>query len=195
MRRRIGVAAIICVLAGMIFLLLLGTRHALNEPLRPDSSKTPAQPKLTNKIANPAASAAVAKIILPSPVSPGDNKSAYPVLPSTGSTSISITPELTNLPPEAVMENMRTVFRSYQSMFGGNPVGTNPEITQALDGGNPRQTHFINEENGMRINRQGELIDPWGTAYFFHQLSGTEMEIHSAGPDKAMWTSDDLVIR
>ena len=47
----------------------------------------------------------------------------------------------------------------------------------------------------MRINSQGELIDPWGTPYFFHQLSGTEMEIHSAGPDKVMWTQDDLVIK
>ena len=93
------------------------------------------------------------------------------------------------------MENMRTVFHSYQSMFGGNPVGTNPEITKALDGGNRKQTHFISEENGMRINSQGELIDSWGTPYFFHQLSGTEMEIHSAGPDKVMWTQDDLVIK
>jgi hypothetical protein len=90
---------------------------------------------------------------------------------------------------------MRTVFHSYQSMFGGNPVGTNLEITKALEGGNPKQTHFISEENGMRINSQGELIDPWGTPYFFHQLSGTEMEIHSAGPDKVMWTQDDLVIK
>jgi len=36
-------------------------------------------------------------------------------------------------------------------------------------------------------------VDPWGTPYFFHQLSGKEMEIHSAGPDKMMWTADDLV--
>lgn len=93
------------------------------------------------------------------------------------------------------MEKMRTVFHSYQSMFGGNPVGTNPEITKALEGGNPKQTHFISAEDGMRINSQGELIDPWGTPYFFHQLSGTEMEIHSAGPDKVMWTQDDLVIK
>jgi len=43
------------------------------------------------------------------------------------------------------------------------------------------------------VNDQGEMIDPWGTPYFFHQISGTQMEIHSAGPDHVMWTSDDLV--
>jgi hypothetical protein len=45
----------------------------------------------------------------------------------------------------------------------------------------------------MRINKHGELVDPWGTAYFFHQLSGKETEIRSAGPDKILWTADDLV--
>jgi hypothetical protein len=29
----------------------------------------------------------------------------------------------------------------------------------------------------------------------FKQLSGSETEIHSAGPDKIMWTADDLVAR
>ena len=104
-------------------------------------------------------------------------------------------PEFTNLPPATVLENMRMVFRNYLSMFGSNPVGTNPEITQALDGGNRKQTHFLNAEDGLRINGRGELIDSWGTPYFFHQLSGTEMEIHSAGPDRVLWTSDDLVTK
>ncbi len=93
------------------------------------------------------------------------------------------------------MENLRTAFHSYQSVFGGNPVGTNPEITAALNGGNPKQISFIRSDDGMRINARGELIDPWGTAYFFHQLSGTEMEIRSAGPDKRMWTTDDLITK
>jgi hypothetical protein len=47
----------------------------------------------------------------------------------------------------------------------------------------------------LRINGKGELVDYWGTPFFFHQLSGTEMEIHSAGPDKVMWTADDLVTK
>ncbi|HEX3717420.1 MAG TPA: hypothetical protein VH595_05580 [Verrucomicrobiae bacterium] len=103
--------------------------------------------------------------------------------------------QFTNIPPDRVMDNMRIVFHEYASMFGGNPVGTNPEITAALSGKNPKQANFINPEAGMRIDAQGELIDPWGTPFFFHQLSGTVMEIHSAGPDRIMWSDDDLVIK
>ena len=104
-------------------------------------------------------------------------------------------PEFTNIPPEIVLGKVAHAIRDYASMFGGNPVGTNPEITAALNGRNPRQANFINPDAGMRVNENGELVDPWGTPYFFHQLSGTEMEIHSAGPDRKMWTADDLVTR
>jgi hypothetical protein len=101
--------------------------------------------------------------------------------------------EFTNVEPSIVLENMARAVRQYGTMFGGNPVGTNPEITSQLNGNNPKHINFINPEAGMRINEKGELVDAWGTPYFFHQLSGTDMEIHSAGPDRIMWTSDDLV--
>ncbi len=104
-------------------------------------------------------------------------------------------PEFTNFPPEIVLENVAHAIRDYASMFGSNPVGTNPEITAALNGNNPRQVNFINPEAGMRINSNGDLVDAWGTPYFFHQLSGTDMEIHSAGPDRIMWTPDDLITK
>ena len=103
--------------------------------------------------------------------------------------------EYTNLAPDIVLDNVRTAIRSYGSMLGGNPVGVNAEITGQLNGHNPKQADFIRPEAGMRLNDRGELVDPWGTPYFFHQLSGTEMEIRSAGPDKIMWTADDLVAR
>ena len=93
------------------------------------------------------------------------------------------------------MDNMRTAIRQYGSMFGGNPVGTNLEIASALNGNNPKQAQLLNPEAGLRLNARGELVDPWGTPFFFHQLSGTEMEIHSAGPDKTLWTTDDLVVK
>ncbi len=97
--------------------------------------------------------------------------------------------------PVTLLENVHNAILQYGSMFGGNPVGTNPEITRALNGGNPKQVNFIKPDAGMHINSNGELVDSWGTPFFFHQLSGTEMEIRSAGPDRKMWTSDDLVIK
>jgi hypothetical protein len=99
------------------------------------------------------------------------------------------------IPPEIVLQNVGRMVRQYGEMFGGNPVGTNPEITSQLSGENPKHINFITAQAGMRVNSDGELVDAWGTPYFFHQISGSEMEIHSAGPDKIMWTSDDLVIK
>ena len=114
----------------------------------------------------------------------------------TPSLENSIEPETpSSLPIGIVLENVRNVFRQYCLRFGGNPVGNNSEITAALNGKNLRQVVFLKSEDGTCINEHGELVDNWGTPYFFHQLSGTEMEIHSAGPDRKMWTRDDLVIK
>jgi hypothetical protein len=93
------------------------------------------------------------------------------------------------------LENVRTAFRQYCLRLGGNPVGSNSEITAALNGQNPRQVVFFGPDDGVQINGRGELVDNWQTPYFFHQLSRTEMEIRSAGPDRRMWTSDDLVLK
>src|SRR5579859_3569078 len=38
------------------------------------------------------------------------------------------------LPPETVLQNVRRAVHQYGQMFGGDPVGTNPEITAALQG-------------------------------------------------------------
>lgn len=103
--------------------------------------------------------------------------------------------QFTNFPPDVALANMRRAIRQYGDMFGGNPIGTNPEITRQLGGDNPKHINFLNTEAGMRVSQNGELVDPWGTPYFFHQLSGHDMEIHSAGPDGLMWTSDDLVLK
>jgi hypothetical protein len=101
--------------------------------------------------------------------------------------------QFTNFAPVTVLQNMSRAIRQYGQQLGGNPVGTNPEITRQLGGENAKHVNFISNEAGMRVNENGELVDPWGTPYFFHQLSGREMEIHSAGPDRIMWTGDDLV--
>ena len=194
MKIRTGSVAVIGVLGVAIVVLVFGRLERTNIPLPQTAGETqpqtsPASSSGTtaaeNKISTAATSANFSK------ATPG----ALAVSSTAPPPLVSFAPEFTNLPPETVLENMRTVFHSYASMFSGNPVGTNPEITAALDGNNRKQAHFLSEDDGQRINSRGELIDSWGTPYFFHQLSGTEMEIHSAGPDKVMWTTDDLVIK
>lgn len=103
--------------------------------------------------------------------------------------------EVSSLPPLTVLDNARVAMKNYNAAFGENPVGTNPEITEALMGKNPKQINFITAESGLRVNERGEMVDAWGTPFFFHQLSGQEMEIRSAGEDRKLWTFDDLVTR
>jgi hypothetical protein len=89
---------------------------------------------------------------------------------------------------------LNEIFRQYRSSTRlANPVGENAEITAVLTGRNRLNFAFI-PPNHPAINSRGELCDRWGTPFFFHQLSGEQMEIRSAGPDRQLWTSDDQVL-
>jgi hypothetical protein len=90
------------------------------------------------------------------------------------------------------IEKIKLMLRDYRTLMGENPVGTNAEIMKSIVGANPKGAKLGPPED-MSLNNYGELVDPWGTPYFFHQLSGTQMEIRSAGPDRKMWTHDDVL--
>jgi hypothetical protein len=95
--------------------------------------------------------------------------------------------------PQRDLQIVNAVFEAWQTNFPGrgNPVGDNDEITLALAGDNALKFAFISPRN-RAINAAGELCDRWGTPYRLHQLSGTIMEIWSAGPDHRFGTADDL---
>ena len=99
-----------------------------------------------------------------------------------------------NASPEiaADFDKINLMLRDYRSLTGENPVGTNAEIMHAIMGGNPKGAQ-LGPPAGQQLNANGELIDRWGTPYFFHQLSKDLMEIHSAGPDRRMGNEDDFV--
>ena len=136
-----------------------------------------------------------------------DSDTAAPALPPAVPVRVqrpaaAVAAQLTDAPepgpgltPMVVMQNMRSALRQYGARLGGNPVGNNSDITAALNGRNRAQTVFVNPEDGLRVNERGELVDNWGTPFFFHQISATVTEIYSAGPDRKMWTSDDLMIQ
>lgn len=121
--------------------------------------------------------------------------SLSPARVATGKPSEVSTELAPTLPPATVLDNCRVVIHHYHGAFGENPVGNNAEIAAALMGKNPRQTTFIREDAGLRLNENGELLDGWGTPFFFHQVSADIMEIRSAGEDRKLWTFDDLVTR
>jgi hypothetical protein len=99
----------------------------------------------------------------------------------------------TPAPAEDIAEEISALdatLRNFRAALGENPVGSNAEITSALLGNNPKQIKF-ELPTGSSLNADQEMCDRWGTPYFFHQISGTHMEIRSAGPDRKMWTGDD----
>lgn len=87
---------------------------------------------------------------------------------------------------------LKNVFVSFRTgLKGGNPVGTNREITRALTGRNKMRLVWVDPAHPA-INDDGELCDRWGTPFFFHQESAYAMGIRSAGPDREMYTEDDV---
>ncbi len=103
-----------------------------------------------------------------------------------------------NLPGNDIRQDMAIVaslLAAWRSNYpgGGNPFGQNREITEKLLGRNPKGLIFLREGN-RALNRDGELCDRWGTPFFFHAVSGTRMEIRSAGPDRKLWTADDQAV-
>ena len=100
----------------------------------------------------------------------------------------------TDQPPEndltlmsRLMENSLLLLKS----AGNRPLSANEDWADLLRGKNFAQERFIADTN-VALNAEGQLIDRWGTPLFFHALGGGRHEIRSAGPDKRLWTDDDL---
>jgi hypothetical protein len=142
----------------------------------------------------------------PAPIGPGYAVTAAPHLnpnppgPPPGEAIVDNPSELAvglNAPTQDVKADLRQIndiFMHYRSaIHGDNPIGDNEDITAVLTGRNPLGFAFI-PKDCPAINGNGELCDRWGTPYFFHQLSAQEMEIRSAGPDRKMWTDDDVLL-
>jgi hypothetical protein len=115
----------------------------------------------------------------------------------TGEARITLADEL-NAPGGDIHHDLmilQDIFIAWRTNYphDGNPVGENDEITAALTGGNSLKLALIPASHPA-INASGELCDRWGTPFVFHQLSGTRMEIRSAGPDRKLYTADDAVL-
>jgi hypothetical protein len=101
-----------------------------------------------------------------------------------------------NSPTQTAQDDVQllvSLLQLYRNLsHGTNPVGNNAEITAVLTGKNKLGYAFIRPDHPA-INASGELCDRWGTPFYFHQISGTVMQVRSAGPDREHWTEDDIV--
>ena len=100
----------------------------------------------------------------------------------------------TNFPPEndltlmsRLMENSLLLLKS----AANRPLSANEDWADLFRGQNAAHEVYLPSQH-IAFNAHGQLADRWGTPLFFHALGGGRYEIRSAGPDKTMWTGDDL---
>jgi len=100
----------------------------------------------------------------------------------------------TNFPPEndltlmsRLMDNSLLLLKS----AANRPLSANEDWADLFRGKNAAREEFI-PAGHIALNAQGQLIDRWKSPLFFHALGGGRYEIRSAGPDKKLWTDDDL---
>ncbi len=173
-----------------IGLIIIGAGILLIHPQQdpPQTAKPPTQPAITTRPDAPLTPVSEAdRSKTPSPAT------AQPQTDHAGNAALAKRPVNSPGSPEELertLERVRFALRDFRTAVGENPVGTNAEITRSLLGDNLKQVK-VPVPDGSTLNADGELCDPWGTPYFFHQISGKEMEVRSAGADKRMWTDDD----
>lgn len=92
--------------------------------------------------------------------------------------------------PAGALQAVEQLLYFYRQGLGENPVGQNEDIVAAMLGGNPKRAAYLPVDSPAI--KDGKLLDPWGTPYWFHPVSRDRMEILSAGPDRELFTSDDL---
>jgi hypothetical protein len=191
-RRSVSSALLVPLLIGLGLLIWFLLRPAPpeaqppeNESPVPDAQGVELEPAPVRPLSTPAE-------VPPPPPEPATPPPAQPASPPPAAPRADAPPAPP--PDDAIhteVESVGTMIRDFRNAVGGNPVGTNAEITKALLGDNEKQVKF-DLPPGASVNGEGELVDRWGTPFFFHQLSGTQMEIRSAGPDRRLWTEDDV---
>jgi hypothetical protein len=94
-------------------------------------------------------------------------------------------------PPEQDLEILEELLSSYRRATGGNPAGENFDFAAALVGEAPQGVFLSRSSPAVK---EGALVDRWGTPYWFHPNTAHQVEIRSAGPDRQLFTDDDVVI-
>jgi hypothetical protein len=97
--------------------------------------------------------------------------------------------------PDAGIEDdigiLEVLLDSYRRSLGSVPAGMNDQVVAALQGENLRGLVVFPSKHAA-LSPKGELLDRWGTPYWFHAQSSKQMDVISAGPDKQFGTADDV---
>ncbi|WP_029190886.1 type II secretion system protein GspG [Verrucomicrobium spinosum] len=94
-------------------------------------------------------------------------------------------------PAEERIQYVEKAIYMYRQVMGGIPTGHNELVVNALLGENEKGAALLPKDCPAIV--KGELVDEWGTPYWFHSVTSKDMEVRSAGPDRELFTDDDVV--
>lgn len=97
--------------------------------------------------------------------------------------------------PEADVRVVRELIGQYLSAMQGKPgrpIGDNADLTRALAGNN-RLKLVVVPPGHPAIGASGRMLDRWGTPYHVHPEGGGHFGVRSAGPDRKLFTTDDVI--
>lgn len=87
-----------------------------------------------------------------------------------------------------LLTDCQLIIKNFDTFF----LPDNEAITSFLRGANPERIAWISPDHSS-VNQEGELLDRNGIPVSFHRESSSKIQIRSAGKDRVMWTSDDVV--
>lgn len=89
---------------------------------------------------------------------------------------------------EALLSHAVLLVKDFPSLF----LADNSDFTNLFMGHNKQKFAWVHP-NHSSVSEEGELLDRWGTPLFFHRESATATTLRSAGEDRELWTSDDIL--
>lgn len=96
--------------------------------------------------------------------------------------------------PQDDLNALAHVFSNLTLLIKGDSpfrMGANEEFAAALRGKNQTKLRFMTDSH-RAFNAQGQITDRWDTPLYFHAIAHDRIDMRSAGPDRQMWTADDL---
>jgi hypothetical protein len=93
----------------------------------------------------------------------------------------------------AVLSGLLNEFTTCLKLRYLPPLGDNEDITAALTGRN-RLQYVVIPPGHPALDGKGHLVDRWGTPYHFHARSAETFDLRSAGPDRVLFTGDDITL-
>lgn len=170
------------VLGGSLLWFLMSSAPPLESPPRPAPPKKVATPA-------PRKPAPVAVTAAPAPPEPPprDRRAIDPEIQKLADRLMDHTQT-----PLNDLEIVNEFLDMYRKTFSNLPIGSNEDLTAILTGTNPLSGVLFPSDSPMIV--KGAIVDRWGSPYWIHPNSGTQVEIRSAGPDKSLFTPDDVIM-